>query len=76
MKKRKNKNLMCRSLAIFMDDMNNNPDSVRREWEAKWLEEKGHEWVDENRRYFDAWWDVVLMMHFGNDNVAAMRGRL
>ncbi len=70
------RNQMRRSLAIFMDRMNSDPNSVRREWEAKLLEERGQEWVDENEQYFAAWWDVVLMMHFGSDNVAATRGKL
>ena len=76
MKKMKNKNPMYRSLVIFIDRMNSDPNSVRREWEAKLVEERGQEWVDENERYFAAWWDVVLMMHFGSDNVSAMRCKL
>lgn len=51
------------SLAEFIDRMNNDPDGVRREWEADLLEENGQEWVEENEQYFDRWWDTVLMMH-------------
>ena len=61
------------SLAEFIDRMTNDPDSVRREWEADMLEERGQEWFDQEKQYFDAMWDVVLEMHFGSDNVEANR---
>ena len=51
------------NMAGFIDRMNESPDAVRAEWEAKWLREKGQEWVDENEQYFDAWWDAVLELH-------------
>ncbi len=61
------------SMAEFIDRMNTDPRGVRREWEADLLEEKGQEWWDENEQYLDAQWDVVLMMHFGSENVEANR---
>jgi len=51
------------NMAGFIDRMNTDPDSVRAEWEATWLRDKGQEWVDENEQYFDAWWDAVLELH-------------
>ncbi len=51
------------SLGAFIDRMNTDPDKVRAEWEADLLEEKGPEWVEENEKYYDAWWGAVLMMH-------------
>jgi len=51
------------TLEDFIDRMDRDPNSVRREWEAKWLQERGQEWYDKNEPSFSAWWDVVLMMH-------------
>lgn len=51
------------TIEAFIHRMNKDPDSVRREWEAEWLRQRGQEWVDENKQYFDAWWLVILAMH-------------
>ena len=51
------------SLEDFIDRTNRDPDSVRREWEAKWREEHDDEWWEANEPFFDAQWAVLLEMH-------------
>lgn len=63
------------SLAEFSDRMTNDPDSARRGWEADMLEDNDQEWVDENEKFYDAWWDVILGLHFGSDNIEAHQSK-